>query len=50
MTATSQAIFSDASSVNEKFCILNKISLKFVPAGPINNNQALVQMMALMRM
>ena len=32
--------------VNEKFCSLIKISLKFVPKGPINNNQALVQIMA----
>ena len=28
--------------VNEKFCILIKISLKFVRRGPIDNNQALV--------
>ena len=28
--------------VNEKFCILIKISLKFVPKGPIDNNRALV--------
>ena len=28
--------------MNEKFCILIKISLKFVPQGPIDNNQALV--------
>ena len=28
--------------LNEKFCILIKISLKFVPKGPIDNNQALV--------
>ena len=28
--------------VNEKFCILVKISLKFVPKGPIDNNAALV--------
>ena len=28
--------------VNEKFCILIKISLKFVPRGPIDNNLALV--------
>ena len=33
-------------SVNEKFCILVEISLKFVPTGPIDNNQALVQKMA----
>ena len=32
--------------VNEKFCILMKISLKFVPKGPIDNNPALVQIMA----
>ena len=28
--------------VNEKFCILTKISLKFVPKGPIDNDPALV--------
>ena len=28
--------------MNEKCCILVKISLKFVPKGPINNNPALV--------
>ena len=28
--------------VNEKFCILIKISLQFVPKGPINNKPALV--------
>ena len=28
--------------VNEKFCILIKISLKFVAMGPIDNNPALV--------
>ena len=33
-------------SVNENVCILIKISLKFVPKGPINNIQALVQVMA----
>ena len=27
--------------VNEKFCILIKIPLKFVPKGPIHNNPAL---------
>ena len=32
--------------VNEKFCTLIKISLKFVPKGPIDNNPALVQIMA----
>ena len=28
--------------VNEKFCILTKISLNFVPNGPTDNNLALV--------
>ena len=28
--------------VNEKFCILIKISLKFVPKDPVDNNPALV--------
>ena len=28
--------------LNEKFCILIKILMKFVPKGPINNNPALV--------
>ena len=32
--------------LNENVCIPNKISLKFVPKGPINNNPALVQVMA----
>ena len=31
--------------VNEKFYILLKISLKFIPKGPIDNNPALVQVM-----
>ena len=32
--------------LNENVCILIKISLKFVPKGPINNIPALVQIMA----
>ena len=32
--------------VNEKFCILIEISIKFVPKGQIDNNTALVQIMA----
>ena len=28
------------------FCIVTKISLKFVPNGPIDNNPTLVQLMA----
>ena len=34
------------SFLNEKFCILFKISLKYVPKGPIENNPALVPIMA----
>ena len=32
--------------MNEKFCILNRISLKFIPKGLIDNESALVQLMA----
>ena len=32
--------------VNEKFCILIKISLKFVPEGPVDNYSALIWIMA----
>ena len=32
--------------MNEKWCILIRISLKFVPKGPIDNVSALVQVMA----
>ena len=32
--------------MNEKFCILIQISLKFVPKGLIDNKTALVQVMA----
>ena len=32
--------------VNEKFCILIIISLKFLPKGPIDKNPALVQIIA----
>ena len=32
--------FADDIFVNEKFCILIKISLRFVPKGPIDNNPA----------
>ena len=41
MAAISQTVFSDFF-VNEKFCILIKISLKFVPKVPIDYNAALV--------
>ena len=42
MAAISQTIFSDAFFVNQKFCILIKISSKFVSKGPINNNPAFI--------
>ena len=42
MAVISQTIFLDAVSWMEIFCILNKISLKLVPRGPIDNNPALV--------
>ena len=32
--------------LNNKFCILIRISLKFVPKGPIDNKCAFVQVMA----
>ena len=38
MAAISQVLFSDAIFVNQKFCILIKISLNFVRKGPIDNN------------
>ena len=36
--------------LNENFCILIKISLKFVPKGQIDNNPPLVQIIAWCRM
>ena len=44
MAAFPQTIFSDTFSW--KLCILIKIPLKFVPNSPIDNNLALVQIMA----
>ena len=41
MTTILQMIFSDAFS-SMKFCILIKISLKFIPKGPIDHIPALV--------
>ena len=46
MAAFSQTIFFNAFFLNENFCVLIKISLKFVPKGPIDNKPALVQIMA----
>ena len=42
MASISQTIVSEAFFVNEKISILIKISQKFVPKGPIDNNPALV--------
>ena len=41
MAAISQTVFSDAFFVSEKLRILIKISLKFIPKGPVDNNPAL---------
>ena len=46
MDAISQTIFSIFCLLNENIWIPIKISLKFVPKGPINNIPALVQIMA----
>ena len=46
MDAISQTTFSNSFFLNEKFQISNKISLKFVPKGLINNIPALAQIMA----
>ena len=50
MVAISQTIFLRWIFMNEKFYILMKISLKFVPKVPINNNPALALIMAWRRM
>ena len=41
MAAVLQTVFSDAFSWMKGFIVI-KISLKFVPKGPINNNPAFV--------
>ena len=46
MAAVLQTIFSDAFFMNEEFCILIQISLKFVPKGQIDYKSALVQVLA----
>ena len=46
MDVISQTTFSNAFSLNENVWIPIKISLKFVPKGPINNIPAMVQIMA----
>ena len=42
MVAILETVFSDAFLSMKIFCILIKISLKFISKVPINNNQALV--------
>ena len=46
MTAVSQTDTFKRIFLNENVRILIKISLKFFTKGPINNNPALVQIMA----
>ena len=46
MAAISEDDISKCIFMNEKFCILIQISLKFVPKGPIDNKSALIQVMA----
>ena len=46
MAAVSQTILSNVFYMNEDVRISIKISLMFVPKGPINNIAALVQIMA----
>ena len=46
MAAISQTMFLKCIFLNENLWILLKISLKFVPKGPINNIPSLVQVMA----
>ena len=45
MVAISQRMFTGIF-VKEKFCILIEVSLKFVPKGSIDNNPALIQIIA----
>ena len=42
MAAISQKTLTNAINLNENVLISIKISLKFVPKGPIDNNPALV--------
>ena len=46
MTAISQTKHSNAFFISENIIISSKISLKFVPTGPVNNIPALVQIVA----
>ena len=46
MAAILQTIFSDTFSWRKPFCIFIKLTLKLITKGPIDNNPALVQIMA----
>ena len=46
MAAIWQTLFSDAFFFNANICILIKMLMKLVPKGPVNNNPALVKIMA----
>ena len=46
MAAISQTMFSNEVSWIKIFLFLIRISLKFVPKGPVDNESALVQVMA----
>ena len=46
MTAISQTTFPNALSWMKKFVLSIRISLKFVPKGPMDDKSALVQVMA----
>ena len=46
MAAISQTTFSNAFFMKVKFLFLIRISLMFVPKGPIDNKLVLVQVMA----
>ena len=46
MAAISQTTLIQMHFHDENLCILIRISLKFVPDGPIDNKQTLVQVMA----
>ena len=46
MVAIFQTIFSNTLFLKRKYANFDKISLKFVSKGPINNIPALVQIMA----
>ena len=50
MTAISQTILSNTFVLSERFCILIRISMKFVPKGTNSDKWVLVQVMAWWRL